>query len=498
MPAARMSLPQSGNLADYALPSVIVELWRRAYTGTLRLTHGTVEKKVAWRQGAPVGCESSRNDDDLARQLLSAGQITKPQLEQLAAHRERHGLAEGAALLALKLIEPKDLVHAMRGQISRRIVDVFGWPQGSFALETDAPREEADAFRVDPLEILHDGLAAFWRPDRIRAALASHFEHHATPSERFEAVLARLRPGPDADTVAEAIDPQHSFGECVGTFLEPARLAAAWILAETGALDFSDGPPGADDEAASASTQINIEIVVRDASETKDAARTEAATGSLELPSAEAEALRKEVLALHERLDELDHYEVLGIERDAPDPEVKKAYFACARRFHPDAVARMGLSVIHREANELFARIAQGYQTLSNPNRRQAYDRRDQEGGTPATDANRVAQAETLFRKGEVLVKVGNFSGALDFLRPCVELWPEEPDYQALLGWALYKNKPSQPETAREHLAKADSLRGDDPLILFRLGMVLRKLGEEEAGQIYLDRSKSLEREAKA
>jgi len=517
MPADRRPPPDAGDLADQPLARVILELWRRGFRGYLRLSRGSLEQRFAWRAGALMGSESSDRDDTLGERLLRARRITPEQLERLVTHREKRRVPEATALIALKLVEPKELVRTIREQTTRRLVDAFGWAQGSYRVEPgDGPGEETEAFRVDPLLVLQAGLAAFWRPDRILSDLEGRLGLHATPTELFEAVAARLHPGPDTEAIVGGVDPQRTFGETAVTSLAPARLAVAWILAETGALTFHDEPPATDavaagaDEAevdtegetpratqADAAPQIEFEIEVRPTAAAGTAEQSGDDDPLLELPSAEAEALQKELTALHERLDEIDHYEVLGLPPDASAATVKKAYFSAARRFHPDAVARVGLAPLRREANELFARIAQAYQTLSSPDRRRAYDQRNRDDGAPANYANRVAQAETLFRKAEVLVKAGNFKGALDFLRPCVELWPEEADYQALLGWALYKATPSRPEVAREHLEKADALRGDDPLILFRLGMVLRRLGEEEAGQVYLDRSKSLEKQAR-
>lgn len=504
MSVVRTSPPDAGDLAEHPLPRVILELWRRGFTGTLHLAHDRDELRFAWREGALVTSESSRSDDTLGRQLRETGRIGPAQLERLVAHRKKSGGAEATSVLALRLIEPKELVRALREQIARRLVDAFGWTQGSYRAESgDAPSEETGAFRVDPLQVIQDGLAVFWRPDRILGDLADRLELHAAPTERFASVAARLRPGPDTEAITGAVDPARTFAQTAATTLAPRRLAVAWILAETGALAFSeeppssdagDAPPASDAPEAQDAPRIEFEIEVRPNGGTDEVEAGESDPEALELPSSEAEALHKELRDRHERLDEMDHYEVLGLERGASTAAVKKAYFAAAKRFHPDAVARLGLAAFHREANELFARIAQAYQTLSHPSRRQAYDREGDSGPAPANHASRVAQAETLFRKGEVLVKVGNFTGALDFLRPCVELWPEEADYQAMLGWALYKAKPSRPEAAREHLEKADTLRGDDPLTLFRLGTVLRRLGEEEAGQTYLDRSKSLER----
>ncbi|MGI9591179.1 MAG: tetratricopeptide repeat protein, partial [Myxococcota bacterium] len=94
--------------------------------------------------------------------------------------------------------------------------------------------------------------------------------------------------------------------------------------------------------------------------------------------------------------------------------------------------------------------------------------------------ANRLAQAETLFLKAEVMIKVGNFKGALEFAEPAVELWPDECAYQSALGWVLFKKTPSEPERAREHLEIAAQLEPDHGVTLFRLSIVLKELGEEE------------------
>jgi len=498
MPAE--ALPSTGDLARHSLARVVLALWRRSFTGTLGLTHGATQRRFQWRDGAVVGTASTRREDGLVEQLIASGRITAADQARLVAYREQREVHGAAALLALEILEPTEIVRAVREQISRQLVDAFGWTEGPFALdETATPGPDSAAFRVDPIRILQDGIAAWWRPDRILADLGPWLGRYAEPSEQFDALTARLRPGPDLDALRQAIAPERPLGEAVGRSDGPARLALVWILAETGAVRFHESAPSKEREGEAAADpasglEIEIEIEVAASSAASEEAGGDTMPARLELPSPEAEALRKEMLDLHERLDQLDHYEVLGLASDAPSAAVKKAYFAAAKRFHPDAVSRLGLSALHREANELFARIAQAYQTLSVPSRRSAYDAREDDSGTPSADANRVAQAEAMFRKGEILIKVGNFAGALDFLRPCVELWPEEADYQAALGWALYKRKPSDPEAARAHLEKADTLRGDDPLTLFRLGMVLRRLGETEAGQARLDRSKALER----
>jgi curved DNA-binding protein len=62
-----------------------------------------------------------------------------------------------------------------------------------------------------------------------------------------------------------------------------------------------------------------------------------------------------------------DYYTTLGIERDSSQDQIKKAYRKLARQYHPDVAKEA-------EAEERFKEISEAYQTLSDPEKRQAYD----------------------------------------------------------------------------------------------------------------------------
>jgi tetratricopeptide (TPR) repeat protein len=151
----------------------------------------------------------------------------------------------------------------------------------------------------------------------------------------------------------------------------------------------------------------------------------------------------------------------------------------------------MGLADLKTEAASVFARIAEAFEVLSDPDKRASYDA----GGSEAAeiDTARLAQAEKSFRKGEILVKMGNFAGALEYLEPAVELWPEEPAYQAGLGWALYKQPRSDIARALEHLEIALSQAPDDASVHYRLGVVLRAQGDGDRARGLLERAQSLD-----
>ena len=64
-----------------------------------------------------------------------------------------------------------------------------------------------------------------------------------------------------------------------------------------------------------------------------------------------------------------DYYEVLEVSRTADDGEIKKSYRRLAMRYHPDR--NPGDS----QAEERFKEISEAYEVLSDPQKRQAYDR---------------------------------------------------------------------------------------------------------------------------
>src|SRR5919112_1111333 len=68
-------------------------------------------------------------------------------------------------------------------------------------------------------------------------------------------------------------------------------------------------------------------------------------------------------------MDYKDYYKMLGVERNASEDDIRKAYRKLAMKYHPDRNPN------DKEAEERFKEINEAYQVLSDAKKRAHYDR---------------------------------------------------------------------------------------------------------------------------
>lgn len=165
-----------------------------------------------------------------------------------------------------------------------------------------------------------------------------------------------------------------------------------------------------------------------------------------------------------ERLDQLDYYTLLGVARDAGVDDVKRAFRAFARRYHPDRFAGAPADKVAR-ATRIYRRGSEAVQTLTDLESRRAYDAalakgelrlrsdaraarppdRPAAAATPARPATapaapaaptiRSPAARAYFAKAQEAARAGDLRTARRLVQSALEQEPDNP----LLEQALLK-----------------------------------------------------------
>jgi curved DNA-binding protein CbpA len=148
----------------------------------------------------------------------------------------------------------------------------------------------------------------------------------------------------------------------------------------------------------------------------------------------------------------VDFYEILGIAKDAPSADVRKAYLKLVRERHPD---RFQDPAEKEKAQEFFKQMTEAFNTLSNERARQQYDA---DLSKPKLSAPAEIAADAYQRAAERM-QAGDFQEAMNLLRSAVHHVPDDARYHAALAKVLLKN----PHWSREAMGELEHAVRLDP-----------------------------------
>ncbi|HEX6276953.1 MAG TPA: J domain-containing protein, partial [Polyangiaceae bacterium] len=84
--------------------------------------------------------------------------------------------------------------------------------------------------------------------------------------------------------------------------------------------------------------------------------------------------LKRRVLDTFHKLEQVSHYELLGIDAQADKKAIKAAYFELVNYFHPDRYFGKNLGSFKPKLERLFTRVTEAHDTLTRAEGREEYD----------------------------------------------------------------------------------------------------------------------------
>ena len=462
---------QEGNIAEKPVAALFVELLRNKSTGTLTLTQESTKRVVTFQQGMVRFAQSNLKAEAVGAPLVASGAIKQTSFDRAVALARQQGISLHEALASARVVTPEQLKGALKQQTSDAAVNGMTWAEGSFRFEqkaVDAVSGVPDV-RTSPVALVLEGAKRHGDPSLSRKWLEARAQERLTRSPELERELFSVK----AFFPGESVTPMATTGKSVGEVLARVKdpelplfhyLCLSGLLQLTAAGKVAGRPhPGA---PAGAADEDRGKIF-----------------------SAPETATRRMLFGERDHFKDASHYDVLAVTSDATVEEIKKQYFLSAKKFHSDSFSGMELGSARKVAEELFSKVNEAYQVLSDKEKRAEYDvYLDRKAKGLPTDVGAILRAEGVFQKGEALFKMGRYEDAEVQFREAVALNHAEAEFHAYLGMVIFK-RTGKADDGLQHVEKALEM---DPRL--RSGVMFAAQLLEAQGEV--DRARTLLRKA--
>ena len=127
-----------GTVDTMSVADLLEWLDRRALSGTLTLTRGTVARCFQVAAGSITLARSSEQRVLLGRLLVERGLLRPSDLERALRAGRESGTRLGRVLTLIGLVDEGQIREILRDKIQRMIGDALTWTDGHFVFDTDS------------------------------------------------------------------------------------------------------------------------------------------------------------------------------------------------------------------------------------------------------------------------------------------------------------------------------------------------------------------------
>ncbi len=147
------------------------------------------------------------------------------------------------------------------------------------------------------------------------------------------------------------------------------------------------------------------------------------------------------------------YYDTLGVERGAPEEDIRKAFRRLVRERHPDRLEGEARERAERE----FQVITEAFNVLTRPDQRERYDKEIAQGVSSVGGRDPQEIGKLLAAKGAQAAKEGRSAEAISYLRQALDHDEKQARAHYFLGLTLSKI-PGKGREGLRHLEKATLL----------------------------------------
>ena len=447
-------VPLKGNTSDAGLPKVLAFLNRQRKTGTLFLKTPAFTKKVYLLKGDAIFASSTYADDRLGEMLIKAGKITIEQYDESVRLLKKTGKRQGAILVELGYITPKDLFWGVKYQVREIIYSIFLLGDADYEfIEGEIPENEVITLKLSMGNLIYEGVRRIDNWTRIRNELPGTDAVLGLSSDPVS-LFQDVEISPQDRKLLSAIDGIKTVKEVIdsswiGSFEGMKVLYVLWSIGV-------------------------IEEKKKSAEKVEEIEETVSLEEILQPVSEDENAFLKKVDELYSSLGRLTPYQLLEVDGTYDEETVKRNYYRLTREFHPDRYFSSADPSIKDKLTSIFDALTNAYSKL-------AGQKRPGQITMPESlkEQTFTGNGEKRFKQGVQEFRGGNFSGAVELFRSAAESDPKNPKYWSYLSLSLTK-VPRGIKDAESALLEAIKIEPANADHYVNLGLIYLRQGAKE------------------
>ncbi|MBI3074204.1 MAG: response regulator [Deltaproteobacteria bacterium] len=467
-------------------------------TSDLSVSRGEYHRVVSFSGGQPVDVMSHFRHENLGTFMMLRGDITEAEYNDCLEHMISHGCSVDESTVHLGLLAPAQVVSLTLSYKIDLFASAFAWKSGDVAVQPSSSPSHVGASRVriDAIGAALEGIGRVYGDSVLRSEL-----------ERARGkFLVRVRGG---DRVIEKVQPVfveslwralwdgrtavHALADILGPKGVECRRAVK-LLEVVGAIQLGERGRepeiGTDETSADNDEEVTWGAGTHSFGRVGVAAERGAAAPIDDVPDA---ATEDEVWSESLRMARLNHFDVLGVEREADPLALSRAFRRLLLKFDPLRMEALRNESAREKAWEILERGAAAFGAVADAEFRAIYDRRVDRSGSQPLAVPQI-DPEVQFARGKNLIALEDFAGAGEAFRRALEVRPDFAEAHLFLGLAMYQADPRE-SVAREaidHMKSAIELDPKNDMAYYYLGQVYRRLGIADKARTMFQRAVEL------